>query len=69
MKSTDRNLFSCEQERERRSVLASEAVSECQQEESNKKADDAKFWKAFYILIHIAAVALVLFTIIHFWGQ
>lgn len=40
MKITNRESFSCEQERERQAVLASEAVSECQQEESDKEADD-----------------------------
>lgn len=69
MKSTDRNLFACEQEQERRSVLASEAVSECKQEESDKEADDQAFWKVVYILVHVAAVALVLFTLIHFGSK
>lgn len=69
MKSTDRSLFSCEQERERRSVLASEAVSECQQEESDKKADDKAFWKVVYILVHVAAALLVLTTLYRMWGK
>ena len=69
MKSTDQKLFGCEQERERRSVLASQATVESKQEETDKEADDAAFWKAFYIFIHIAAVVLVLFTVIHFWRQ
>ncbi len=69
MKSTDRNLFACEQEQERRSVLASEAVSECQQEESDKEADDQAFWKVVYILVHVAAVLLVLTTLYRMWGK
>ncbi len=69
MKSTDRNLFACEQERERQAVLASEAVSECQQEESDKKADDKAFWKVVYILVHVAAALLVLTTLYRMWGK
>lgn len=69
MKSTDRNLFACEQERERRSMLASQAVSECQQEEDDKAADDKVFWKASYILVHVAAVLIVLMTLYRMWGQ
>ena len=69
MKSTDRNLFACEQERERRSVLASEALSECKQEESDKDADDAAFWKAVYVLTHIVGLLAVLTMIYEFWGQ
>ena len=69
MKSTDRSLFACEQERERRSVLASEAVSECQQEESDKEADDKAFWDVVYILVHVAAVLIVLTTLYRMWGK
>lgn len=69
MKSTDRNLFACEQERERRSRLASEAVSDCSQEESDKEADDAAFWNVVYILVHVAAALLVLTTLYRIWGQ
>ena len=69
MKSTDRNLFTCEQERERQAVLASEAVSECQQEESDKEADDKAFWNVVYILVHVAAVLIVLTTLYRMWGQ
>ena len=69
MKSTDRSLFACEQERERQAVLASEAVSECQQEESDKEADDKVFWKVVYILVHVAAVLIVLTTLYRMWGQ
>lgn len=69
MKITDRNLFACEQERERRSALASQANVECEQEESDKEEDDKAFWKVVYILLHVAAVALVLFTLIHFGSK
>lgn len=69
MKSTDRNLFACEQERERLAALASEAVSECQQEESDKEADDAALWNVVYILVHVAVVLIVLTMIYEFWGQ
>ena len=69
MKSTDRRLFACEQERERRSVLARQANVECKQEESDKEEDDKAFWKVVYILVHVAAVALVLFTLMHFGSK
>ncbi len=69
MKSTDRKLFACEQEQERRSRLASEAVSDCSQEESDKEADDKAFWKASYILVHVAAVLIVLTALYRMWGQ
>lgn len=69
MKSTDRKLFACEQEQERRSVLASEATAECKQEESDKEAGDQSFWKVVYILVHVAAVLLVLTTLYRMWGQ
>lgn len=69
MKSTNRSLFACEQERERRSVLASQAISDCKQEESDKKADDKAFWKVVYILIHVAAVLLVLGTLYRMWSK
>ena len=83
MKSTDQKLFPCERfsaeraseqlEREQNYAhkvrLARKAIDECKQEKKDKEADDAAFWKAFYIFIHIAAVVLVLFTVIHFWRQ
>ena len=69
MKSTDRKLFACEQEQERRSRLASEAVSDCSQEESDKEADDKAFWKAVYVLTHIVGLLAVLTMIYEFWGQ
>lgn len=69
MKSTDRKLFSCEQEQERRSRLASQASDECKQEESDKDADDQSFWKVVYILVHVAAVLLVLTTLYRMWGM
>lgn len=69
MKSTDRSLFSCERERERLAALASEAVSDCSQEESDKEADDKAFWNVVYILIHVAAVLIVLTTLYRMWGK
>ena len=69
MKSTDRNLFACEQERERLAALASEAVSDCSQEESDKEADDKAFWNVVYLLVHVAVVLIVLTMIYEFWGQ
>lgn len=69
MKSTDRKLFACEQEQERRSRLASEAVSDCSQEESDKEADDKAFWKAVYVLTHIVGLLAVLTMTFRFWGQ
>ena len=83
MKSTDQNPFPCEQfSAERASAqlrheqnyahkvrLARKTIDEAKQEKKDKEADDAAFWKAFYIFIHVAAVALVLFTVIHFWRQ
>ena len=69
MKSTDRSLFSCERERERLAALASEAVSDCSQEESDKEADDKAFWKVVYVLTHIVGLLAVLIMIYEFWGQ
>lgn len=69
MKITDRRLFGCEQERERRSVLARQATEECEQEEGDKEADEKIFWKSLYILVHVAAVLLVLGTLIHFGSK
>ena len=83
MKSTDRNLFACEQfsaerasehlKREQdyahKARLARKAIDECKQEESDKEEDDKAFWKVVYIFIHVAAVALVLFTLMHFGSK
>ena len=69
MKSTDRKLFACEQEQEPRSRLASQAIDECKQEESDKDADDAAFWKAVYILMHIVGLLAALTMIYKSWGQ
>ena len=41
--------------------------NEIKQERQDIVADDAAFWKAAYIFTHVAAVALVLYTLIHFW--
>ena len=83
MKSTDKNLFPCEQfsakrasehlereqERERQAVLARQQLAEIAQEKADKKEDDAAFWKAVYIFIHVAAVLIVLTTLYRMWGQ
>ena len=83
MKSTDRKLFACEQfsaerasehlKREQdyahKARLARKAIDECKQEKKDKEADDAAFWNVFYIFIHVAAVALVLFTLMHFGSK
>lgn len=42
---------------------------EIKQERQDIVADDAAFWKAAYIFTHVVAVALVLFTLIYFWGK
>ena len=83
MKSTDRNLFACEQfsaerasehlKREQdyahKARLARKAIDERKQEKKDKEADDAAFWNVFYIFIHVAAIAIVLFTLIHFGSK
>lgn len=83
MKSTDRNLFACEQfsaerasehlereqERERQARLARQQLAEIAQEKADKKEDDAAFWKAVYIFIHVAAVLIVLTTLYRMWGK
>lgn len=83
MKITDKNLFPCEQfsaerasehlKREQdyahKARLARKAIDECKQEKKDKEADDAAFWNVFYIFIHVAAVALVLFTLMHFGSK
>jgi len=42
---------------------------EIKQERQDIVADDAAFWKAAYIFTHVVAAALVLFTLIYFWGK
>lgn len=83
MKSTNKNLFPCEQfNAERASAqlrheqdyahkarLASQAVDECELEKSDKQSDDAAFWKAFRIFANIVAVLIVLTTLYRMWGQ
>lgn len=83
MKITDKNLFPCEQfsaklasehlKREQdyahKARLARKSIDERKQEESDKEEDDKAFWKVVYILVHVAAVALVLFTLIHFGSK
>ena len=43
--------------------------NEIKQERQDIVADDAAFWKAAYIFTHLAAVALVLFTLMHFGSK
>lgn len=83
MKITDDDLLPCEQfsakrasehlereqEYERKAMLARQTIDECEQEKRDKEADQAAFWKVVYILVHVAAAALVLFTIYRFWGK
>ena len=42
---------------------------EIEQERRDIVADETFFWKMFWRFIHIAAVLLVLSTLIHFWGK
>lgn len=42
---------------------------EIEQERRDIVADETLFCKMFWRFIHIAAVLLVLFTLIHFWGK
>jgi hypothetical protein len=58
-----------EQEHERKARLARQTINECEQEAKDKEADEAAFWKLVYVLVHVAAAALVLFTLIYFWGK
>ena len=69
MKSTDENLFPCEQNYAHKARLASQAINDCKQEETDKQSDDAAFWKAVYILTHVAAILVVLTTLYRMWGQ
>lgn len=83
MKSTDQKLFPCErfsaelasaqlrheQDYAHKARLARQAIDECKQEKKDKEADDAAFWKVVYILVHLAAVLLVLTTLYRMWGQ
>ncbi len=43
--------------------------NEIKQERQDIVADDAAFWKASYILVHVAAVLIVLTTLYRTWGQ
>lgn len=43
--------------------------NEIRQERQDIVADDAAFWKASYILVHVAAVLIVLSTLYRMWGQ
>lgn len=45
------------------------AVEEIEQERRDIVADETLFCKMFWMFMHIAAVLLVLFTLIHFWGK
>lgn len=42
---------------------------EIEQERRDIVADETLFCKMFWMFMHIAAVLLVLFTLIHFWGK
>ncbi|WP_440464374.1 hypothetical protein [Psychrobacter sp. ASPA161_6] len=83
MKSTDKKLFPCEQfsaklasehlereqKHERKARLARQTIDECEQEKRDKEADQAAFWKVAYVLFHVALIALVIYTLINFWGK
>lgn len=43
--------------------------NEIKQERQDIVADDAAFWKASYILVHVAAVLIVLTTLYRMWGK
>src|SRR5699024_7679473 len=43
--------------------------NEIKQERQDIVADDAAFWKGVYILVHVAAVLIVLTTLYRMWGQ
>lgn len=43
--------------------------NEIKQERQDIAADDAAFWKASYILVHVAAALIVLTTLYRMWGQ
>lgn len=58
-----------EQEHERKARLARQIIDEVKQEAKDKEADEAAFWKAAYIIFHVAAAALVLFTLIYFGSK
>lgn len=83
MKATDQNPLPCEQfnaerasaqleheqEHERRARLARQLIDERNQEAQEKEADEAEFWKAVYVLMHIAAILIVLTTLYRMWGK
>ncbi len=79
MKSTDENLFPCERFNAERAsaqieheIRYTQQVADAEKVIEDKKQDkdkDAAFWKAVYILIHVAAVLLVLTTLYRMWGQ
>ena len=58
-----------EQERERLAALARQQLAEIAQEKADKKEDDAAFWKAVYIFIHVAAILVVVTTLYRVWGK
>lgn len=80
---TSEDLFPCEQfsakrasehlEREqeyaRKARLARQQLAEIAQEKADKKDDDAAFWKAVYIFIHVAAILVVVTTLYRVWGK
>jgi len=58
-----------EQEYARKARLARQIIDECEQEAKDKEADEAAFWKLSYVLFHVAMIALVIYTLINFWGK
>lgn len=60
---------STQEQYERKVRLSRQIIDECEKEKKDMEADQAIFWKVIYILVHVAAAALVLFTLIYFGGK
>lgn len=70
MKVTGDKLFACEQERASRERQARQLWSQEHQEEAAAmSAGETLFWRAFYVLAHIAAILLVIATLYKFWSK
>lgn len=69
MKVTNDKLFACEQERASRERQARQLWSQEHQEEAaDMSAGETLFWRAFYVLSHVAAILLVIATLCKFWS-
>ena len=70
MKVTGDKLFACEQERASRERQARQLWSqEYQEEAAAMSAGETLFWRAFYVLVHVAAIVLVIATLYKFWSK